>query len=216
MLDMGFKPAIDKVLNHPSTPDKMKRQTLLFSATFAEEIQQLSKSYLNDYIFVVTGIVGAANIDVKQMLLCVDKADKREKLLSFIKEQLELNPSEKILVFVETKRLADFLALYLSSQDVNSTSIHGDRFQNQREEALSQFKLGVRNVLVATAVAARGLDIKGVGIVVNYDMPKEVDEYVHRIGRTGRVGNAGVAVSYFDLEIDAHLSKPLVKLLSDA
>ncbi|RXG70587.1 ATP-dependent RNA helicase vasa, isoform A, partial [Armadillidium vulgare] len=206
MIDMGFKPDVDKVVEHPTTPSQRRKA----------DIQQLAKNYLNDYVFVAVGIVGSANVDVKQTVLQIDKVNKREALVGFIKDQLEENRDEKILVFVETKRMADFIAVYLCNNEVNATSIHGDRFQHQREEALSEFKSGKRNVLVATAVAARGLDIKGVGIVMNFDMPKDIDEYVHRIGRTGRVGNPGKAVSYFDIGMDAHLSEDLVKLLRDA
>ena len=102
------------------------------------------------------------------------------------------------MVFVETKRNADFLASVLSNEGFPTTSIHGDRLQREREEALRDFKTGRMPILVATAVAARGLDIKGVSHVVNYDLPKTIDEYVHRIGRTGRVGNTGKATSFFD------------------
>ena len=99
---------------------------------------------------------------------------------------------------METKRNCDFLAAYLSGEGLPTTSIHGDRLQREREEALADFKSGKMPILVATSVAARGLDIKGVAHVVNYDLPKTVDEYVHRIGRTGRVGNTGKATSFFD------------------
>ena len=106
--------------------------------------------------------------------------------------------TDKTLIFVETKRNADFLAATLSQEGFPTTSIHGDRLQREREEALRDFKCGKMPILVATAVAARGLDIQGVAHVINYDMPKEIDEYVHRIGRTGRVGNLGKATSFFD------------------
>lgn len=96
--------------------------------------------------------------------------------------------TDRTLVFVETKRNADFLASYLSENNINSTSIHGDRLQRERELALRDFKIGRRNILVATGVAARGLDIENVKHVINFDLPKNIDEYVHRIGRTGRVG----------------------------
>ena len=128
------------------------------------------------------------------LLFQVEKFSKREKLLELLKEV----GTEKTLVFVETKRNADFLASALSSEGFPTTSIHGDRLQRERETALSDFKNGTCPVLVATAVAARGLDIKGVAHVVNYDMPKDIDEYVHRIGRTGRVGNTGKATTFFD------------------
>merc|ERR1712080_770110 len=102
------------------------------------------------------------------------------------------------LVFVKTKKNADFIATHLSGEGFPTTSIHGDRLQREREEALYDFKTGKMAILVATAVAARGLDIKGVAHVVNYDLPKTIDESVHRIGRPGRVGNTGKATSFFD------------------
>lgn len=106
--------------------------------------------------------------------------------------------TERTLVFVEQKKNADFLATFLSSEGLPTTSIHGDRMQSERETALADFKSGHRNILIATDVAARGLDIKGVAHVINYDLPKEIDSYVHRIGRTGRVGNIGKATSFVD------------------
>lgn len=123
---------------------------------------------------------------------------------------------ERTLVFVETKRNADFLASLLSENDIQSTSIHGDRLQRERETALRDFKNGYRNILVATGVAARGLDIKDVQHVINFDLPKQIDEYVHRIGRTGRVGNRGKATSFYDPVNDSNLSVALAKILQQA
>lgn len=117
---------------------------------------------------------------------------------------------------METKRNADFLATYLSQNNVPTTSIHGDRLQREREEALRCFKKGSHNVLVATGVAARGLDIKNVKHVINVDLPKSIDEYVHRIGRTGRVGNKGKATSFFDDSEDGPLSGNLARILKQA
>lgn len=128
---------------------------------------------------------------------------------------IQFSGSERTLVFVETKRNADFLASYLCESDFKTTSIHGDRLQREREEALADFKHGRRNILVATGVAARGLDIKNVQHVINYDLPKGIDEYVHRIGRTGRVGNSGRASSFYDSSSDASLAKDLIKILTD-
>ena len=108
------------------------------------------------------------------------------------------------------------MATYLSGEGLPTTSIHGDRLQREREEALYDFRVGTMPILVATAVAARGLDIPGVAHVINYDMPNDVDEYVHRIGRTGRLGNLGKATSFFDAESDADVAGPLVKMLSSA
>merc|ERR1711953_695147 len=144
---------------------------------------------------------------------------KREKLLEIIRENIQKSPKNpvKTLVFVEAKKTADFIAAYLS-QTIEScaTSIHGDRLQPERERALKDFKTGRNPVLVATAVAARGLDIKGVEHVVNYDLPKCIDEYVHRIGRTGRVGNTGAATSFYDRGKDGGLAKPLLDILAEA
>merc|ERR1712243_77786 len=110
---------------------------------------------------------------------------------------------------------ADFLATYLSGEGLPTTSIHGDRLQREREEALFDFRTGDKPILVATAVAARGLDIPKVAHVINYDMPDDVDEYVHRIGRTGRVGNVGKATSFYDPEQDGEVAEKLVTMLAN-
>ena len=148
----------------------------------------------DNYLFLSIGMVGCASQDVEQTILAVEKFKKRDKLTEILKEA----GTDRTLVFVETKRNADFIATYLSEQGFPTTSIHGDRLQRERETALADFKLGRMPVLVATAVAARGLDIKGVKHVINYDLPNTIDEYVHRIGRTGRVGNIGRATSFYD------------------
>ncbi len=124
--------------------------------------------------------------------------------------------AEGILVFVETKRTADFLACLLSETKIPTTSIHGDRLQREREEALRDFRSGKMKLLIATSVAARGLDIKNVSHVINYDLPKSIDDYVHRIGRTGRVGNRGKATSFYEPTEDAALAPELVRILSQA
>lgn len=161
-------------------------------------------------------LVNVLYVRIETSSLQVEKFGKRDKLVEILKDV----GTDRTLVFVETKRNADFLASFLSGEGFPTTSIHGDRLQREREEALADFKSGrfVLNrmcvyvhfclyfafaprrmpILVATAVAARGLDIKGVAHVINYDLPKDVDEYVHRIGRTGRVGNLGKATSFFD------------------
>ncbi|CAI9181243.1 unnamed protein product, partial [Rangifer tarandus platyrhynchus] len=119
------------------------------------------------------------------------------------------------MVFVETKKKADFIASFLCQENISTTSIHGDREQREREQALGDFCCGKCPVLVATSVAARGLDIENVQHVINFDLPSTIDEYVHRIGRTGRCGNTDRAISFFDLESDSQLAQPLVKVLSD-
>jgi len=187
----------------------------MFSATFPDEIRRSARDFLHNQLFLQVGLVGGACTDVRQSFYQATKFEKRELLLRILQDPTR-NPRERTLVFVKTKRNADFLATYLSEEGLPTTSIHGDRLQREREEALDDFKRGKMPILVATAVAARGLDIKDVMHVVNYDMPDEVEEYVHRIGRTGRVGNTGRATSFFDQHEDGAIARPLVGILTDA
>jgi len=212
MLDQGFMPDIEEVVGNDTMPEKDKRLTLMYSATFSDEVQKAAQEFLSkDYLFVSVGMVGALCSDVQQEFIKVAKDEKREKLEELLQKE-DRDPQERTLIFVETKKSADFLALSLCQDDLPATSIHGDRYQSQRYEALDDFKTGKKPILVATSVAARGLDISGVGCVINYDLPKEgrEDEYVHRVGRTGRVGNPGKAISFVDETYDADL---LVKLI---
>ncbi|VVC45050.1 Hypothetical protein CINCED_3A015790 [Cinara cedri] len=214
MLDMGFKSNIELMINHPTMKSNEKRQTAMFSATFASEIQLLATSYLkSDYIFVSVGEIGGACKDVFQSVIKVTKFNKKEAVLSLLKD---MENCQGTIVFVEQKRMADYVAAYLSEMNFPTTSIHGDREQEEREQALHDFKTNKMKVLVATAVAARGLDIKGVNNVVNFDLPKTIDEYVHRIGRTGRLGNAGKAISFFDPDSDSSLASELIRILRQA
>ena len=153
----------------------------MFSATFPDDIQTAAQDFLDDYLFLTVGMVGGACSDVQQEFHQVAKFDKREKLEELMAHP-DRDPTERTLVFVQTKKNTDFLAAQLSQEGLPTTSIHGDRLQREREEALYDFRTGSRPILVATAVAARGLDIPGVAHVINYDMPDDVDEYVHRIG----------------------------------
>ncbi|XP_068612309.1 probable ATP-dependent RNA helicase DDX4 [Brachionichthys hirsutus] len=213
MLDMGFEADMRRLVGSFGMPSKETRQTLMFSATFPEDIQRLAGDFLkSDYLFLAIGLVGGACSDVEQTVVQVAKFSKREKLLDF----LRTTGTERTLVFVGTKRLADFIAVYLCQEEVPTTSIHGDREQREREIALGDFRSGKCPVLVATSVAARGLDIPDVQHVVNFDLPNNIDEYVHRIGRTGRCGNTGRAVAFFDPEADGSLARDLVGILSKA
>nr|AZK16209.1 vasa protein [Collichthys lucidus] len=213
MLDMGFEPDMRRLVGSPGMPTKEHRQTLMFSATYPEDIQRMAADFLKtDYLFLAVGVVGGACSDVEQTFVQVTKFSKREQLLNILKT----TGTERTMVFVETKRQADFIALYLCQEDVPTTSIHGDREQRQREQALADFRSGKCPVLVATSVAARGLDIPDVQHVVNFDLPNNIDEYVHRIGRTGRCGNIGRAVSFYDPDADGQLARLLVTILSKA
>ena len=182
MLDEGFMPDIEEVVGNESMPPKESRQTLMFSATFSDEVQEAANDFLNNHVFITVGIVGALCSDVKQEFIQVGKDEKRDKLEEIL-QMPDRDPQERTLIFVETKKSADFMCGNLCQDDLPATSIHGDRFQSQRYEALDDFKTGKKPILVATSVAARGLDISGVGCVINYDLPKSVDEYVHRIGK---------------------------------
>ncbi|KAM8871521.1 ATP-dependent RNA helicase DDX4-like isoform 2-T2 [Synchiropus picturatus] len=233
MLDMGFEPDMRRLVGSPGMPSKENRQTLMFSATFPEDIQRLAADFLKtDYLFLAVGVVGGACTDVEQKMIQVSKFDKRWQLLDILKTTGEetgclalvlaaphdvlFAGSERTMVFVGTKRMADFIAVFLCQENVPTTSIHGDREQRERELALTDFRSGKCPVLVATSVAARGLDIPDVQHVVNFDLPGSIDEYVHRIGRTGRCGNVGRAVSFFDPDTDRQLASSLVSVLAQA
>lgn len=213
MLDMGFMPAVEKIFDHPTMSPKDQRLTLMFSATFADEVQKTAGKLLQDYAFIAVGVVGSASSDVKQNIVEVSRFEKRKKLMEILDSSDDVSGT---IIFVETKRNADFLASLLSETKYPTTSIHGDREQRERELAIKTFKAGSMKILVATSVAARGLDIPGVQHIINYDLPKGIDDYVHRIGRTGRVGNQGRATSFFDPENDAAIAPDLVRILTQA
>uniref|UniRef100_A0A336LJB2 RNA helicase n=1 Tax=Culicoides sonorensis TaxID=179676 RepID=A0A336LJB2_CULSO len=212
MLDMGFMPVMQKMMGHTTMVPVGVRQTLMFSATFPEEIQRLAGEFLKDYVFVAVGVVGGACTDVVQTIVEARRTEKRNKLM----EILEKEDPHMVMIFVETTRMADFLASVMSNTRFPTTSIHGKREQREREMALRDFRSGKMKVLVATSVAARGLDIKNVSHVINYDLPKSIDDYVHRIGRTGRVGNKGKATSLYDPDTDSALVPDLVRILTQS
>ncbi|XP_059824248.1 DEAD-box helicase 3 X-linked a isoform X1 [Hypanus sabinus] len=212
MLDMGFEPQIRRIVEQDAMPPKDLRQTLMFSATFPKEIQILARDFLDEYIFLAVGRVGSTSENITQKVVWVEEQDKR----SFLLDLLNATGKDSLtLVFVETKKGADSLEDFLYREGYACTSIHGDRSQRDREEALHQFRSGKCPILVATAVAARGLDISNVKHVINFDLPSDIEEYVHRIGRTGRVGNLGLATSFFN-EKNSNITKDLLDLLVEA
>ncbi|XP_053242874.1 ATP-dependent RNA helicase DDX3X isoform X3 [Podarcis raffonei] len=227
MLDMGFEPQIRRIVEQDTMPPKGVRQTMMFSATFPKEIQMLARDFLEEYIFLAVGRVGSTSENITQKVVWVEESDKRSFLLDLLNAtgkdclgeiQHNSNGSGKdslTLVFVETKKGADSLEDFLYHEGYACTSIHGDRSQRDREEALHQFRSGRSPILVATAVAARGLDISNVKHVINFDLPSDIEEYVHRIGRTGRVGNLGLATSFFN-ERNINITKDLLDLLVEA
>ncbi|XP_061917678.1 DEAD-box helicase 3 X-linked a isoform X2 [Entelurus aequoreus] len=212
MLDMGFEPQIRRIVEQDTMPPKGIRQTMMFSATFPKEIQILARDFLEDYIFLAVGRVGSTSENITQKVVWVEEVDKR----SFLLDLLNATGKDSLtLVFVETKKGADALEDFLYREGYECTSIHGDRSQRDREEALHQFRSGRRPILVATAVAARGLDISNVKHVINFDLPSDIEEYVHRIGRTGRVGNLGLATSFFN-DKNSNITKDLLDILVEA
>ena len=195
MLDMGFEPQIRRIVEGEDMPGVNDRQTLMFSATFPRDIQVLARDFLKDYVFLSVGRVGSTSENITQKVEYVEDPDKRSVLLDILHT---LPPNGLTLIFVETKRMADNLSDFLLASNFPATSIHGDRTQRERERALEMFRTGRTPIMVATAVAARGLDIPNVTMVVNYDLPTDIDDYVHRIGRTGRAGNTGNTVAFFN------------------
>ncbi|KAJ1734811.1 ATP-dependent RNA helicase ded1, partial [Coemansia biformis] len=212
MLDMGFEPQIRRIVEEEDMPGVQDRQTLMFSATFPRDIQMLAGDFLKNYIFLSVGRVGSTSENITQKIEYVEEADKLSVLLDII---TSTNQSGLTLVFVETKRMADRLCDDLVRNNIEASAIHGDRTQRERERALELFRAGHTPVLVATAVAARGLDIPNVGHVVNYDLPSDPDEYVHRVGRTGRAGNTGIATSFFNRDNRSIVSR-LIDILQEA
>ena len=187
MLDMGFLPQIKRILK--VLPEK--RQTLFFSATMSSEIEKIARSMMNQPRFVEASFRGKTAGTIKQTAYPVAANSKMVLLLDL----LEREKFERVIVFTRTKRGADRLAHMLEARSHKSNRIHGDRSQSQREAALNGFKSGKTRVLVATDIAARGIDIDSVSHVINYDIPEVPEDYVHRIGRTGRAGNTGHAIS---------------------
>jgi len=209
MLDMGFEPQIRKIVEQEDMPAVGKRQTMMFSATFPVEIQRLAADFLNDWIFLRVGKVGSTTEFIVQKVMHVPDSEKKQTLLELIKSVKGLT-----LVFVETKRSAEILDSALFDEGFSCTSIHGDRSQREREEALNSFKTGKKPILVATDVAARGLDIPNVLHVINYDMPNNIESYIHRIGRTGRAGNSGLATAFMN-EDNVNIVSQIIQTLED-
>ena len=191
MLDMGFLPAIKRIVK--ACPED--RQTLFFSATMAGEIEHIARQIVKDPTYVEISKRGKAAVTIEQRAYPVAHQFKVPLLLDLLSK----DDFDRVLVFTRTKRGADRIAHILEKQAHKSNRIHGDRSQSQREAALSSFKNGKTRVLVATDVAARGIDIDAVSHVINYDVPEAPEDYVHRIGRTGRAGNKGHAITLFTM-----------------
>ena len=187
MLDMGFIRDIQRIIR--ALPEK--RQTLLFSATFSNDIKSLAKSLLKSPVEISVEPKQTSAATVKQNVYPVDKSKKKELLTHLLRE----NKWEQVLVFTKTKHGANRLTEHLQKKSFKVAAIHGNKSQNARTKALDHFKSGEIDVLVATDIAARGLDIDALPQVINYELPQVAEDYVHRIGRTGRAGREGHAFS---------------------
>jgi ATP-dependent RNA helicase RhlE len=192
MLDMGFLPDIKRIL--ATIP--AQRQNLLFSATFSDEIRKLADELLNRPILIAVAPRNTAAETVTHQAYAVSGEDKRRALAHLVKSR----DLRQVLVFTRTRLGANRLARGLERDGIDATAIHSNRTQAEREKALADFKTGAVRVLVATDVASRGIDIEELPIVVNYELPYSPEDYVHRIGRTGRAGSSGEAISLVDPE----------------
>ncbi|MBY0517224.1 MAG: DEAD/DEAH box helicase [Bacteriovoracaceae bacterium] len=193
MLDMGFAPQLNQVLK--GVPKE--RQTMLFSATFADEVADISKKYLINPVRVEVGPGHSVPIDtITQESMEMEEEDKFEALTKIIAER-----EGTVIVFTRTKYRTEKLARQLDKNGITSGRLHGDRSQSQRQTTLRAFKEGEFRVLVATDIAARGIDVPEVAYVINYDIPHVPEEYIHRIGRTGRAGATGTAISFLTPEV---------------
>jgi len=208
MLDMGFEPQIRAILELVN-PD---RQILMFSATWPEEVRELADEFLGEFTFMSIGSTELqANKNIEQEVIVCQRDYKHEAFLN----KMEEIGQEKVLVFTQQKSTVDRLERILRARRIRAMGIHGDKSQRQRSDTLRRFRDGSCNVMIATDVAARGLDIKDVKFVVNFDFPLDIETYVHRIGRTARVDKKGTSVTYITPDDATHAHK-LVKILQES
>ncbi|KAH7441865.1 hypothetical protein KP509_03G059400 [Ceratopteris richardii] len=209
MLDMGFEPQIRNIVSQ-IRPD---RQTLLWSATWPKEVESLAKTFLeNPYKVIIGSQDLKANHSILQIVEVVSENDKFTKLIDLLEREME---GSKVIIFLETKRGCDQVTKQLRMDGWPALSIHGDKSQAERDWVLSEFRSGSSPIMLATDVAARGLDVKDIKYVVNYDFPGSCEDYVHRIGRTGRAGAKGTAFTFFT-SANARHARELVKILAEA
>ena len=203
MLDMGFAPQLKQIAAYLP----IQRQTLLFSATWAKELDGLCKSYLKQPLRISVGTTSQAAPTIEQSIVSTTVAKKNETLLEEINQR-----QGSVLIFARTQHRTDRVAKYLHSYGLEVSHIHGGRSQGQRNSALNAFRTGKSRILVATDIAARGIDVPSIAHVINYDLPQAAEDYVHRIGRTGRAGSVGNAVSFVTPE-DRGLWRGIARLL---
>jgi ATP-dependent RNA helicase DeaD len=199
MLDIGFRPDIEKILKRTPTT----RQTLLFSATLPQPVVRLAERYMRDPEVLDFSNKAVAVETIDQYYVTVDPERKFDALVYLLNEQ---QPNQAI-IFTRTKRGADRLARLLSNQVKSLAAIHGDLSQTDRDRVMSQFRAGKLKYLVATDVVGRGIDVTGISHIINYDIPKFCDDYVHRVGRTGRMGREGVAFTFVTVQEGSELTR---------
>ncbi len=197
MLDMGFMPALKRIL--ALLP--RQRQSLMFSATFSDEIKKLSEDFMNYPTLIEVARSNASAENITQKVYLVEQTDKHQLLTKLLRG----DDAKQVIVFTKTKLTASRLARQLQNEGVPADAIHGDKSQLERMQALDAFKQGKVTVLIATDVAARGLDIDSLPMVINYEIPHAAEDYVHRIGRTGRAGASGTAISLVSPEEEKYL-----------
>ncbi len=202
MLDMGFAPQLREIFRYLP----QSRQTLLFSATYPSDIENMTKKYLTNPVYVSVGVTSQPVEEVKQSAIQTTTRTKNESLLNALKDM-----SGSVLIFTRTKRRTDRLALFLREKRLPADRIHGGLSQAQRNNAIREFRSNKNRILVATDIAARGLDILHIEHVINYDLPLVPEDYVHRIGRTARAGAQGEALSLLVPE-DYHVWKKISQL----
>jgi ATP-dependent RNA helicase RhlE len=197
MLDMGFRPAVDRIVARCPAG----RQTLFFSATLDGEAGRIAKAYTRDARRHEHATPEQRRADIEHRFLAVERDDRLDALVD------ELDSADRSLVFVRTKRGADRLVRRLLREGVDAVAMHGDKSQRQREKALASFEAGRVGTLVATDVAARGIDVSNISHVINFDPPADREGYVHRVGRTGRAGRTGVGITFFGREHTRDMEK---------
>lgn len=211
MLDMGFEPQIRKIVDQ-IRPD---RQTLMFSATWPKEVRNLAADFQVDPVHLQVGSMElAANHNITQHVELVDEFGKQDRLFHLLNEIMQ-EPECKVLIFVQTKRLADQLTQKMRRNGLPGLCIHGDKSQTEREWVLGEFKSGKAPILLATDIAARGLDVNDIKYVINFDYPSSSEDYVHRIGRTGRQNKKGTSYTFFTTQ-NAAQAGDLIKVLEEA
>ena len=218
MLDMGFKPQLEDIISkNEQMSKKENRINLMFSATIPSEIQEIAYQFMKDDCYLITTNKNKQNKNgyninenVEQTIYFVEDKDKIMKLHEIL-QKIEGN----VIIFLEKKKSVDKLEGFLLNRNYNAIGIHGDKLQNERQKAIKKFSSGEIPILVATDVASRGLDFPNVSYVFNFDMPKNIEDYIHRIGRTGRVGNKGKAISFYN-ENNKQIAGALVRELKKA